>query len=363
MGFMMRFVRFAFGWQAAVVALAGSFVPWARAELVPNNDPYFADSWHHAAINSPAAWAITTGSAAVRVAVLDAGVYAAHPDLAGRVLTGWNVLTSTSDTSAATTHGTAVAGILGAGLNNGLGVAGMGNFAIVPVKMTTGGSVFSTDAVAALNWVAEHAAEQNIRVALMSYYLRASTAGYLAAVAHVQQAGVLLVESVPNVQPPFFRADYVPDEVPGVVQVAGTDHNNLLRSGTGASTTGAAVELVAPSVDIYTTYYDPSGADPSLYKVALSGNSWAAPQVAGAAALMWSVNPELTINEVRDILYATAQDLGAEGRDNVYGYGLLDAGAAVAEAARLANAPEPSTLVLLAAGLLGLVCYAWRKRK
>jgi hypothetical protein len=329
----------------------------AAAQTFPN-DPYFTApdwlSWHHAAIFSQAAWAYSTGSAAIRVAVLDAGVYAAHPDLAGGVLPGYSVYGDGSDTSASTVHGTAVAGIVAARLNNGIGTAGMGNFQIVPVKITNSDGAFSANTINGLNWVADHAAELNIRVLVDDYYMSPSTidfAGpYAEALARVRGAGVLAVGSLENNGVP------TNERTPNMLMVGGSDHNDALRPGgltpnDLGSNWGPAVDLVAPSVDIYTTYYDPTHTNNWEYARALAGNSWAAPQVAGAAALLWSINPQLSVDQVESMLLSSARDLGAPGRDDVYGYGLLDAGAAAAMAAATVPLPEPSAAAAVLSGL------------
>ncbi len=73
------------------------------------NDPLYGSEWHLATINAPAAWNITNGSAAIVLAVCDTGVDATHPDLAGQLVPGWNVVDNNSDTSPITPHGTWVA--------------------------------------------------------------------------------------------------------------------------------------------------------------------------------------------------------------------------------------------------------------
>jgi len=325
----------------------------AAGDLVPN-DPYYPPAWHHAAIHSAVAWGYSTGSPAIRVAVLDTGVYADHPDLAGRVVTGYNVLndnTNTSPTTQEGAHGTGEAGIMAAGLNNGIGVAGMGNFGIVPVRIAAGLSVFSDDMVAGLNWVADHAQALNIRVALDTFYEVPQTSGLAGALQRLRAAGVLVVGSLPN------DGQVIDTPTPNMLLVAGIDQSYALRPVSvfdSGSDWGHAVDLVAPSTGIYTAYYDPTGQSQALYALG-TGNSWAAPQVAGAAALLWSINPQLTVDQVQSILLNTAHDLGAPGRDDVFGYGLLDVGAAAATAAL----PEPST----GAALLSALAIFWLARR
>jgi subtilisin family serine protease len=90
-----------------------------------------------------------------------------------------------------------------------------------------------------------------------------------------------------------------------------------------------------------------------------SGTSFAAPLVAGAAALAWSIDPNLTPDQVEQMLYSTAKDLGDPGWDQIYGWGRLDIGA-VAEEAYLASVPEPAAWLLLVSA--GIVVSLWKRR-
>src|SRR5688572_21813503 len=97
------------------------------------NDRYYPNSWHHARIGSESAWAISGGSPSVVVALSAPGVDAAHPDLAGQIVPGWNFNTSSSDTSPIGYHGTAVAGVIAATRNNAIGVAGVADVSVMPI--------------------------------------------------------------------------------------------------------------------------------------------------------------------------------------------------------------------------------------
>src|SRR5258705_1772211 len=116
----------------------------ATATPVNPNDPYFTSQWHLAAIQSPYAWEITTGTSNVSIAVIDSGADWTHPDLAPNLVTGWNFLTGTSITQDNAGHGTAVSGTAAAASNNGNGVAGVSwSNKIMPLQVldaTTGAS-------------------------------------------------------------------------------------------------------------------------------------------------------------------------------------------------------------------------------
>src|SRR5207237_10320639 len=106
------------------------------------------------------------------------------------------------------------------------------------------------------------------------------------------------------------------------------------------------LDLLAPGQDIYTTYWDPAGQ----FQYAIGqGSSFAAPMVSAAAALMWSINPDLSPTQVRDILFRTAHDLNTPGRDLETGGGRLDVGAAAA--AGEASVPEPGACEMVVLGM------------
>jgi subtilisin family serine protease len=112
---------------------------------------------------------------------------------------------------------------------------------------------------------------------------------------------------------------------------------------------GEFLDLLAPGQDIYTTYWEASGEH--QYAIG-QGASYAAPMVSAAAALAWSINPELTNVQVRDILFLTADDLGESGWDEQFGWGRLNL-AGVAQAAA-ASVPEPGTMLAVVVVIMGL---------
>lgn len=100
------------------------------------NDPHFASQWHLPFMKAPAAWDFALGDGVI-VAVLDTGVDGTHPDLAGKLVPGWNIYANNADTSDVYGHGTNVAGVIGAAANNALGVASLAwNARIMPVRIS-----------------------------------------------------------------------------------------------------------------------------------------------------------------------------------------------------------------------------------
>src|SRR5581483_618823 len=109
----------------AEITLQGSTAGQARNLMSQPNDPLIAKQWALTSINAPAAWDITTGSGSIVIAVLDSGVDVTHPDLAGKLVPGRNVVDDSADVTDSFGHGTHVAGIAAAAGNNGVGIAGV----------------------------------------------------------------------------------------------------------------------------------------------------------------------------------------------------------------------------------------------
>jgi thermitase len=315
------------------------------------NDPYFSDQWAFAATSALAGWALYPGSygasSGVPLAVVDTGVDASHPDLAGRVRTdlGASCLNLTPCAAGPATdddwHGTHVAGIAGAATNNGLGVAGVAfTSPIIPVKVldSTGSGNFS-DVADGILWAAQHDA----RVINLSIGGGGYSQTVCDAVSTAEHSyGALVVAAAGNESS---SAPSAPAACPGAVGVAATDD---LDSPASFSNFGSPdVFLSAPGVDIDSTY--PGG----LYASA-DGTSMASPFVAGVAALRFGEYPWSTPRDVRRVLASTADKVGgvSYGVDpygtctgctwqESYGYGRVDVGAALAAPPPPAPPPPP----------------------
>ncbi|HEV8605945.1 MAG TPA: S8 family serine peptidase, partial [Tepidisphaeraceae bacterium] len=248
-----------------------------------------------------------------------------------------------------------VASILAMGVNDGIGGAGVGNFSVLPVTVTNANGNNSSDAVAeGIRLAAEAGARViNISLSTLSY-------GKLdVAAAYAKEKGALVFVAAGNTDGRIERPHYE-----NLIFVAGTnredrrwdgDGDDLVVTNNSGSSWGPFVDLSAPADDILV-------ADPTLasgYGVG-DGTSFAAPLAAGAAAMAWSINPALTVEEVKEILFSTAVDLGESGWDEFYGWGRVDIGA-VARAAS-ANVPEPATssIFCVAALVLG---GRWRSQR
>lgn len=305
----------------------------ANPSLVPN-DPYFGSEWHIAKIGAPSAWDVGQG-AGVTIAIVDTGVESSHPDLVGALVPGWNFYDNNADTSPVNGHGTWVAGTAGATSNNGAGVASVaGNAKLMPLRVVDGSGVGYWSSIAqAITYAADH----GVRVVNASFEKLLNSSSVMSAAAYMKSKGGLVVVAAGN-----NGADEALTPNTAVIPVSATDSNDQITSW---SSYGSYVAMSAPGVPIYTT-----GLSGSY--VQGQGTSFSAPIVAGTLALMMSANPKLANTEVEKLLYSTAVDLGAAGRDKYYGYGRVDAGAAVRAAAGAVTTTDnqPPTASITAPG-------------
>jgi len=253
--------------------------------------------------------------AGVKVGILDSGIDYTHPDLDDNYVTGYDFVNDDNNPMDDYGHGTHVAGTLAAE-DNGSGVVGVAPeaslYALKVLDADGGGYV--SDVVAGIDWCVDNEIDV-ISMSLGGGYSELLENACNAA--YGDGAGVLLVASAGNSGNPPGRGDNVeyPARFESVIAVAATDNSdNRARW----SSTGPAVELAAPGVNIYSTI--PGGE--YGYK---SGTSMSCPHVAGTAALVIAAG----IADVRTQLQTTADDLGASGQDPLYGFGLVNAKAAV----------------------------------
>jgi len=300
-----------------------------RVELTATvNDPYLGSEWHIAKIGANTAWDKSQG-AGVTIAILDSGVDAAHPDLAPRLVPGYNTSNNNTDTSDICGHGTSVAGAAAAALNNSVGVAGVaGGAKIMPVRIATlvNGACygyFSTIA-AGITYAADHGA----RIANVSYASLPSSAAVISAANYMKSKGGLVFVSAGN-----YNRDEGFTPTDSMIAVSATDSNDNRAS---FSSYGGFVSLSAPGSGIYSTT---KGGGYS----AVSGTSFSSPVAAAVGALVMSANPSLSATQVQNILFNTAVDLGTAGRDIYFGYGRVNAAAAVAAAGGSSTPTAPTT--------------------
>jgi serine protease len=285
-----------------------------RKAATPNDELYPAYQRAYLdLVRMPEAWGLRSDAVSQVVAVLDTGVDSGHPDLAGRLVAGFNAVSPGSSTADTDGHGTFVAGVIAANTNNGTGAAGVTwNGRVMPVQVFAGELAFDSDIARGIVWATDHGAA----VINMSLGGAAYSALLHAAVRYATERDVVVVASSGNDGSGV--AQY-PAAFPEVLAVGATDEAGRLVD---FSSYGDWLDLAAPGFNVVSTV--PGGA----YAVG-DGTSFAAPIVAGLAALVRSQSPALTQAQVGDRLRAAARDPGPRGFDPYYGWGVLDAARAL----------------------------------
>ncbi len=284
-------------------------------EVTVANDPNYLNAWHLAKIGAPTAWDTAKGNGVI-VAILDSGVDGTHPDLVNKMVPGWNLVDNNSNTSDVYGHGTEVAGVVGAESNNGIGVTSIAwGASIMPVRVAlTSGSAYISTIANGIIWAADHGAQ----IANASFATLTGSPTIQSAADYMRSKGGLVVVAAGN----YGTLDSTPNNS-SVISVSATDSSDTITSW---SSYGPYVDVAAPGAGIWTTT---NGGGYS----AVSGTSFSSPLTAGVLALMKSANPALSNTVLESILESTAVDLGTPGYDQYYGYGRINAAAAVAAAA------------------------------
>lgn len=275
--------------------------------------------WGVDRIDADLAWNTSSGSG-IKVGIIDTGIDIKHPDLVSNLKGGASTVWYTGSYNDDNGHGTHVAGIVAA-LNNTLGVVGVGpQIDLYGVKvLDRNGSGYLSDVIEGLDW----AIQNKMQVVNMSLGTSSDVQSLHDAVQRVNAAGIVQVAAAGN----SGGAVIYPAAYSEVIAVSATDSTDKIASW---SSRGTEVDLAAPGVSIYSTYKG------QTYKT-LSGTSMASPHVAGAAALVLTqtakcdsdLNGVCSPIEVQRRLEATAEELGAAGKDPLYGAGLVDAEKAV----------------------------------
>lgn len=304
------------------------------SDFVPDDSFYAAwqDNLHLVGLEK--AWEYSSGSGVV-IAMIDSGIDLDHPDLIHQIwqntgevpgngldddhngyvddTQGWDFVHSDAVPQDDHSHGSHVAGIAAAETNNRTGIAGVsGGARLMALKaLDQNGEGTWMDVSSAIVYSVDNGA----RIINMSFGSADSSQAIETAVEYAIGHGCLLVAAAGNGGTGVFY----PAALPGVLAVAATDNQDLPWY---VSNRGPEVELAAPGVDILSTDAYNS------YKI-LSGTSMSTPHVSGTAALVWSLKPEYSAGQVRAVLTSTAKDVWAPGKDNLTGWGRVDAAAAV----------------------------------
>lgn len=286
----------------------------AEIDVLPN-DQYFSYQWYlqpGTKIKAPEAWNIYTGSTQTKVAVIDEGVDATHPDLNGKV---------TGNTTIYGYHGTHVAGILGAKTNNTTGVSGVNWNTQILAKAFNDGSVNGDPYI---YQIVVEAVNEGSHLLNNSWKLvptgRYSTLVRMA-FAYAYKMNRLAVASIGNTGPTVNTVQYPGSFGQGILSVGATDDGDNIAD---FSTRGSAIDVSAPGVSILSTFRNGITFSDPNYEY-LSGTSMATPVVTGIASLLKGYNPNLYNDDIEQIIRLSADDLGTPGWDQEYGTGRVNA--------------------------------------
>jgi hypothetical protein len=291
---------------AADPAVVSVDLDLARAAETAASDPRYSEQWALPLIGWEEVYGVVAPSGSSTIAVLDTGVDAGDPDLAGRVVGGWS-FDGADPASDASGHGTAVATIAAAGVDDGTGIAGVGyaGVSIMPVRVLgDDGTGQDSDIIEGLVWAVDHGAD----VVVMAFSNPGESAALQFAVDYAWARGVVLVAAAGN---DGGSAPTYPAGLAKVVGVGATDSFDHVWSGSNQSN---AVFMVAPGVDVATSVGS------------VTGTSASAAMVAGAAALMQAEDPGASPPVIVGRLARNA-----EAVDGVAGNGRLHLGRALVD--------------------------------
>jgi hypothetical protein len=301
---------------------------WKRSPqieyIVPNrevriaaatNDPFIDRQTYLQQTHAVDAWSEVNRSDSIVVALVDTGVDLDHPDLKDNLVTGVNLIQPGQPPRDDNGHGTNVAGVIAAVGNNGKGVAGMlWKTSIMPIKALEPSGRGDEDKLGeGIRYAVDHGAD----IVVLSVGLLRNDSFLQEIVQYAEDHGVLLIAASGNDEGRNIR---YPAAYPTVLAVGGIKENNAIAE---RANYGPELDLVAPW-SVFTT------AVGGRYEYR-DGTSMAAPQVAAAAAMIWTKYPDLKVHEVRNLLRQTADDVGDAGWDERTGYGLLRVDRALTE--------------------------------
>jgi len=335
-----------------------------RAYKTPN-DEHYPLQWHYSLLNLPDAWDISTGSKAVKVAVIDTGVIVNHPDLKDKITgDGYDFISDPeraldgdgidgdpddpgdSTQGGSSFHGTHVAGTVAAASNNKEGISGASwHTRIMAIRALGKGSVGTTyDIMQGIRYAVGLENDSGKTPDVPADILNLSMGGAdfsqseQDVLTKARDAGAIIIAAAGNSAE---KAPSYPAAYDGVISVSAVGIN---ADPAPYSNSGPSIDVAAPGGDFSTDlnadgYVDgvlstdgdtSSGAIQYVYTF-YQGTSMAAPHVSGVAALMKSVRPGLTPDGFDGFLqsFKIVKDLGASGRDDIYGYGIIDARKAV----------------------------------
>jgi len=297
-------------------------VDQVRSASGVSNDTLYPSQWSLPKIGWDQVFGVTAPTGTATVALLDAGIDATHPDLAGRVVSGISILDGSNGLTDATGHGTMMAGIVAGVAGNGTGIAGVapGGVKVMPVTvLDADGSGRDSDIIAGIIWAADHGAD----VILMPFSNPGFSQSLQDAIDYAWSKGAVLIAATGNGgsgDPTYPAGDR------GVVAVCASDRNDNLY---GNSNFGPETYLAAPGVEIYSTSRWGRYAE-------ITGTSASSAIVAGIASFLKAVDPTLTNGVIVGRLGRTAEQLGSE---TLPGNGRVNMAAALADTSMIPVQP------------------------
>lgn len=291
------------------------------------NDPDLSKAWQFERVGADETWDKVNNSETVVVAVIDTGLNVQHPDLADNVVTGYDYVEGTTEMVDLSGHGTLVSGCVAAVADNGIGMAGIVGAANIKVAPYRVGGLSDGDKNLDVGYICaalfDAAARPDVKVINMSFGGYMVSSALRTAVENAANAGKVLVAAAGN---EGSNANYsgelaVPASYNNVISVGATDNTNKIAY---FSQHNSLVDLCAPGHKIYSTNHD------GTYEQS-SGTSFASPITAAACAVLMAADHTMTSNQVETLLKETALDFGAKGRDDYYGYGMIQLDAALAK--------------------------------
>ncbi len=293
--------------------------PQVNIQMTPN-DPLYPQQWGMPMIGANKMWDILKGDSRLIVAVIDTGVDYNHEDLAAvNEALGYDFVNNDANAMDDNGHGTHVAGIIAATMNNNKGVVGVApNVTVMPVKVCNRfGSCWTSDIADGIRWAADHGAKI-LSISLGGPLPDSQTSD--ATKYAVLTKGALVIAAAGNsgLEQPSYPGAY-----PWVLAIGALGYNGNRAT---YSQYGSFLDLTAPggsndgisTHDIVSTY-------PGNRYVYMAGTSMATPHASGVAALYWSYNLSFTNKQIGLMLLKFTDDLGTPGWDKYYGYGRVDA--------------------------------------
>lgn len=334
---------------AAEVELASPDGPLFATD-VPD-DPFYPDQWAHdnhgqavsfdttlvgtpdADTDTDLAWAQTTGSSSVVIAIIDTGVDLGHPEFAGRVLAGYDFINNDNDPSDDYGHGTGCAGVALARGDNAAGIAGVAwESRLMPLKALNqnGEAPSHSPVINAIVWAADHGAD--ILSMSLGGYLGAQALEDALAYAYGLGCAIFCAAGNDNHAGLVYPAAYVNYTIPvGALSPCNDRKTTTTCDGEDYWGSNHSTNCTfTPGVRIATTDVRGGGGySRNDYIMDFNGTSAAAPHAAGIGALVLARNPGLGPYQLEEVIIRSSEDLGAQGVDADTGWGRLNAHLAV----------------------------------